>query len=88
MEHVTELLKPSAANRWATLWGIGGMGKTTLAVEIARKWAKTYNARFVFSKVATRADYTLESLLNHIFKQFGHPVKKTSPSPATSSASP
>lgn len=74
VEHVTEkLLSPAAGNSWVTLWGLGGVGKTTLAAEIARKWAETYNGRFVFSKVETRADYTLESLLDHIFKQFGQP---------------
>jgi ABC-type oligopeptide transport system ATPase subunit len=65
---VKEKLNPSN-NSWVTLWGKGGVGKTTLGKEIARQWKEEYRGRVVFSDAAEKVDYTRESLLKHIFKQ-------------------
>lgn len=68
VEYVTEKLNPRN-NSWVTLWGRGGVGKTTLGKEIARRWKEAYGGQVVFSDAAKKVDYTRESLLKHIFKQ-------------------
>ncbi len=66
--YVKEKLNP-LNNSWVTLWGKGGVGKTTLGKEIARQWKEKYGGRMVFSNAAKKVDYTRGSLLEHIFKQ-------------------
>ena len=68
VDYVTEKLNPHN-NSWVTLWGKGGVGKTTLGIEIARHWKKKYGGRVVFSDAAKKVHFTRESLLKHIFKQ-------------------
>lgn len=53
------------------LWGKGGVGKSTLAVEIARKWVESCGGRVVLSRAEKKADYTLRSLLKDIIEQLG-----------------
>lgn len=64
---------------WVTLWGKGGVGKTTLGKEIARQWKKEYGGRVVFSNAAKKVDYTRESLLKHIFEQLRGSEEQTRP---------
>jgi hypothetical protein len=47
-EYLTKELTPSG-NKLVTLCGLGGVGKTTLAFEVARKWEKAYGARTTHS---------------------------------------
>jgi hypothetical protein len=72
VEYVTELLVPSE-KRLITLWGKGAVGKTTLAVEIARKWEEVYGGRVVLSNAEKKADYTLRSLLKDIIEGLRQP---------------
>lgn len=65
VEYMMRLLKPSD-KRLITLWGAGAVGKSTLAVEIARKWAEVYGRPVVWSNAEKKTDYTLRSLLKDI----------------------
>lgn len=53
-------------NRLVTLWGAGGVGKTTLAAEAARALRGMFEGRIVWSNAEHRAGFTLSTLLDHI----------------------
>lgn len=75
VERLTQELSPQE-NKSVTLWGVGGVGKTTLGFEVACHWEKVYGGRVVWSDAATHADYTLESLLDDVVKQLDQPEIK------------
>lgn len=72
VEWVTKELSPQE-NKIVTLWGAGGVGKTTLGFEIACHWNETYGGRVVWSDAETRAYYTLKSLLSDVVTQLDRP---------------
>lgn len=53
------------------LWGAGGVGKTTLAVEAAQALSVDFGRRIVWASPELRADLTLATLLDEIATQLG-----------------
>lgn len=76
---VTRLKEELAPGRTqlVTLSGPGGIGKTTLAAEIARSLLEAYEHRVVWSSAEGRADFTLLSLLDDIATQLGRADLRT-----------
>ena len=71
---IVELLRAELAperNQLVVLWGAGGVGKTTLAVEAAGALGGIFGQRIVWSSPELRADLTLSTLLDEIAKQLG-----------------
>src|SRR2546423_795853 len=57
---IVELLKEELApgkNQLLSLWGPGGIGKTTLAAEAARALSESYKQRIVWVSADGRADF-------------------------------
>lgn len=77
---LVELLKQELASPekpHITLSGPGGVGKTTLAAEVARELEAEFAGRIVWSRAEGRADFTLSTLLDDIVTQLGHPTLRT-----------
>jgi hypothetical protein len=71
---IVELLRAELAperNQLVVLWGAGGVGKTTLAVEAAGALGGIFGQRIVWSSPELRADLTLVTLLDEIATQLG-----------------
>lgn len=71
---IVERLKAGLApnkNQLITLSGPGGVGKTTLAAEVARTLKEVYRGRVVWSSADGRTDVTLSTLLDEIATQLG-----------------
>ena len=66
---IVELLKRGLSpesNLLVVLWGEGGIGKTTLAAEVARALIKDYGQRLVWTSADKRADFTYSTFLDEI----------------------
>jgi hypothetical protein len=66
---IVELLRKDLSlesSQLVVLWGEGGIGKTTLAAEVARALAKAYSQRIVWTSADKRADFTYSILLDEI----------------------
>jgi hypothetical protein len=66
---IVELLKSDLSpesNLLIALWGEGGIGKTTLAAEVARALIKDYGRRLVWTSADKRADFTYSTFLDEI----------------------
>ena len=66
---IVELLKRDLSpetNLLIALWGEGGIGKTTLAAEVARALIKNYGQRLVWTSADKRADFTYSTFLDEI----------------------
>ncbi|OLE54147.1 MAG: hypothetical protein AUG51_09960 [Acidobacteria bacterium 13_1_20CM_3_53_8] len=72
---IVELLKEELApgkNQLLSLWGPGGIGKTTLAAEAARALSESYKQRIVWVSADGRADFTFSTFLDEIARQLNH----------------
>jgi tetratricopeptide (TPR) repeat protein len=58
-------------NRLSVLWGEGGVGKTTIAAEVARALASVFGEHIVWVSAEKRTDFTYSMLLNEIATQLG-----------------
>ena len=67
---LTEALAPGE-NRLVALWGPGGMGKTTLAVMVARQMYEDFAGRVVWVNAGERVDFSLSTLLDDIATRLG-----------------
>src|ERR1700755_1443777 len=76
VERLKEELAPGRG-RLVTLSGPGGIGKSTLASQVAREWQETYGRRVVWSSAEGRADFSFPSLLDDIATQLGHAELRT-----------
>jgi tetratricopeptide (TPR) repeat protein len=65
------------SNQLVTLSGPGGIGKTTLAAEAARRLQEAYENRIVWCSAEGRSDFTLLSLLDDIATQLKHADLRT-----------
>ena len=65
IEQLREELAPGS-NRLVALWGAGGVGKTTLAAEVARVLAENFAYRVIWVSADARTDVTLSTLLDEI----------------------
>ncbi|HKP73361.1 MAG TPA: NB-ARC domain-containing protein, partial [Pyrinomonadaceae bacterium] len=70
MQQLKEDLAPDK-NQLVVLWGAGGVGKTTLAVEAAQALGAVFGRRMVWASPELRADLTLATLLDEIAAQLG-----------------
>jgi tetratricopeptide (TPR) repeat protein len=70
VEQLQEELAPGR-NQLVVLWGAGGVGKTTLAVEAAQALSGVFERRIVWASPELRADLTLATLLDEIATQLG-----------------
>jgi hypothetical protein len=70
VEHLKEELAPHN-NRLITLWGAGGVGKTAIAVEVARALVGAYSQRVVWVNADGREDFGISTLLDEIATQLG-----------------
>ena len=68
VEVLTKVLSPDVT-RTVQIVGPAGIGKTTVAAEIARRLLDTYKRRVVWLNVAGRSDFNLNSLLDGIATQ-------------------
>jgi tetratricopeptide (TPR) repeat protein len=71
---IVELLKEELVpkgNRVVVLWGGGGVGKTTLAIQAARQLSDGFGQRVVWASPELRSDLTLSALLDEIATQLG-----------------
>jgi tetratricopeptide (TPR) repeat protein len=71
---IVEMLEDELApekNQLVVLWGAGGVGKTTLAVEAAKALSELFGQRIVWASPELRADFTLATLLDEIAAQLG-----------------
>ncbi|HEX8131606.1 MAG TPA: TIR domain-containing protein, partial [Pyrinomonadaceae bacterium] len=71
---IVEVLKGELApekNQLLVLWGAGGVGKTTLAVEAVKTLSDVFEQRIVWASPELRADLTLATLLDEIATQLG-----------------
>ena len=71
VKRLKEELAPKR-NRLITLWGPGGVGKTTLAAEAARELAEIFTHQIIWTSAEGRADFTFSTLLDEIATQLGH----------------
>src|SRR5262245_32697362 len=77
-----ELLREELAperRQIVTLWGSGGVGKTTLAAETVRGLADQFQGRVVWTGPQLRADFTASALLDEIATQLGRADLRTAP---------
>lgn len=72
VSHLVEELAPGR-NRLVMLSGPGGVGKTTLAAEAARRLRGAYGGRVVWSYAEGRVNYTESSLFEDIAIKLGRP---------------
>jgi tetratricopeptide (TPR) repeat protein len=75
-----ELLREELAperRQIVTLWGSGGVGKTTLAAETVRGLADQFQGRVVWTGPQLRADFTASALLDEIATQLGRAHLRT-----------
>jgi tetratricopeptide (TPR) repeat protein len=71
---IVELLRDELVpegNRVIVLWGGGGVGKTTLAIQAARELSEGFGQRIVWASPELRSDLTLSTLLDEIVTQLG-----------------
>ncbi|HKQ77733.1 MAG TPA: tetratricopeptide repeat protein [Blastocatellia bacterium] len=78
LERLREEIAPER-RQIVTLWGPGGMGKTTLAAESARAMADRFQGRIVWTGPQLRADFTASGLLDEIATQLGRSDLRTTP---------
>src|SRR6266542_1490995 len=78
IERLREELAPER-RQIVTLWGPGGVSKTTLAAESARAMADQVRGRIVWTGPQLRADFTASALLDEIATQLGHAELRTAP---------
>ena len=71
VKRLKEELAPKK-NRLITLWGPGGVGKTTLAAEAARELTEIFTHQIIWTSAEGRADFTFSTLLDEIATQLGH----------------
>lgn len=76
VERLREELAPGR-NQLVTLSGPGGIGKSTLAAQVARELQETYGRRVVWSSADGRADFSFPSLLDDIATQLGRAELRT-----------
>jgi len=76
VERIREELAPER-NQLVTLLGPGGVGKTTIAAEVARSLRDDYDGRVVWSSAGARAGFTLQTLLDDIVTQLDVPQLRT-----------
>jgi tetratricopeptide (TPR) repeat protein len=76
VERLKEELAPERS-QLVTLSGPGGIGKSTLAAQVARELQDTYRRRVVWSSADGRADFMLLSLLDDIATQLGRAELRT-----------
>ena len=69
---IQEELSPEK-NQLVILWGPGGVGKTTLAIEARRGLENVFGQRIVWTSADGRSDYTFSALLDEITSQLGQP---------------
>ncbi len=73
---LVELLKrylERGRDRVVQIVGVGGAGKTTLAAQVARELLKTVEKNVLWLTAEGRSDFNLNTLLNEIAVQLGHP---------------
>jgi tetratricopeptide (TPR) repeat protein len=70
VEQLREELAPER-NQLVVLWGAGGVGKTTLAIEAAQALNGVFGRRIVWASPESRADLTLATFLDEIATQLG-----------------
>ena len=70
VERLKEELAPSK-HQLVTLWGSGGVGKTTLALEATQAMADVFSERIVWTGPQERADFAFTTLLDEIATQLG-----------------
>lgn len=70
-----ELTRPN--KRLIALSGEGGVGKTTIAAEVARSLMDKFSGRIVWASAEKRADFTLSTILDEIAIQLGDPSPMT-----------
>ncbi len=66
---IVELLERDLSpenNLLIALWGEGGIGKTTLAAEVARALIKEHDQRLVWTSADKRADFTYSTFLDEV----------------------
>jgi tetratricopeptide (TPR) repeat protein len=76
VERLREELAPERG-RLVTLSGPGGIGKSTLASQVARELQETYGRRVVWSSADGRTDFSFPSLLDDIATQLGRAELRT-----------
>src|SRR5262245_37578502 len=76
LERLRDELAPER-RQIVTLWGPGGIGKTTLAAESARAMADQFQALIVWTGPQLRADFTASALLDEIATQLGRANLRT-----------
>lgn len=67
---LTEELAPDK-RQLLCLWGPGGVGKTTLAAEAARRLCQTFDERVVWISADGAPDFSFSSFLDEIAKKLG-----------------
>jgi tetratricopeptide (TPR) repeat protein len=82
---IVELLKEELVpegNKVIVLWGPGGVGKTTLAIQAARELSDDFEKRIVWASPELRSDLTLNTLLDEIATQLGRDdLRQLAPEP-------
>jgi len=74
-ERVSEAL---GANGLVTVWGAGGVGKTTLAIEVTRRLCPSpYSGGVIWDTADEHTDFTLVSLLDTILTDLGREDART-----------
>ncbi len=76
VERLKEELAPEK-EQVVALWGVGGVGKTTLAAEVARELEGAFADRVVWMSAYDRADFTFAALLDTIAAQLGREDLRT-----------
>lgn len=78
LERLREELAPDR-RRMVSLWGPGGVGKTTLAAEAVRALEDDFGGRLVWTGPLLRADFSFPTLLDEIATQLGRPELRQLP---------
>jgi len=76
VERLKDELAPQK-NQLVALWGPGGVGKTTLALEAVRALAGVFAQRLVWTGPEQRVDFNFITLLDEIATQLGHADLRT-----------